>query len=361
MRIVALAAAAALLAACPSVGATQDIDLSVDLDASEPLPEIGSGLVPPEEIERIQAIAAEYFPDDDARRRAHIARALTRLEQDARHVQAGLERPRTIVRGYRGRTVNLGDAAFQVQLRFAPSVTFRNNPGRLQPWEMRHICGGTLIDAEWVLTAAHCLKHWRDGGIEAVVGTTDISSGEGQVLRADRYVRHGRYSANNIYDHDIALVHLARRPGDKLPEGVQQATLDEVRLARRQQSVDVMYVNGWGKAGDAMKPVAVLRQFMMRKMSDAECEAQVENYPGVNKFHERVVCAGGVAAKICEGDSGGPLYYRSSNAAVVVGVVAWNRGKCGRADLDKPGVYTKVSAYRGWIDRAKRARGNTAD
>lgn len=51
-------------------------------------------------------------------------------------------------------------------------------------------------------------------------------------------------------------------------------------------------------------------------------------------------------ALIClTGDSGGPLIERSTGS--LVGIVSWGEG-CGLAD--KPGVYTRVSAYADWID-----------
>eukprot|EP00069_Balaena_mysticetus_P011103 bmy_21022T0 len=46
-------------------------------------------------------------------------------------------------------------------------------------------------------------------------------------------------------------------------------------------------------------------------------------------------------------DSGGPLAYPNSrNIWHLVGIVSWGEG-CGKKN--KPGVYTRVTAYRGWI------------
>ena len=61
-----------------------------------------------------------------------------------------------------------------------------------------------------------------------------------------------------------------------------------------------------------------------------------------------MICAGyregGVDA--CQGDSGGPLVWRTSDGPVLVGVVSFGEG-CGL----KYGTYTRVSAYRDWINR----------
>ena len=64
-----------------------------------------------------------------------------------------------------------------------------------------------------------------------------------------------------------------------------------------------------------------------------------------------MMCAGyregGIDA--CQGDSGGPLVWRTPDGPVLVGVVSFGDG-CARKL--KYGIYTRVSAYREWIDRA---------
>jgi len=66
--------------------------------------------------------------------------------------------------------------------------------------------------------------------------------------------------------------------------------------------------------------------------------------------HETQVCAGkrlegGEWTEAGCGDSGGPLFVRSEpdGEFVEVGIVSWGYG-------DAPNVYTRVSAFSGWIE-----------
>jgi secreted trypsin-like serine protease len=102
------------------------------------------------------------------------------------------------------------------------------------------------------------------------------------------------------------------------------------------------------------KPSRDLLKATVPNVSVDDCNAP-NAYNGL--VGEGMLCAGhrdgGVDS--CQGDSGGPLVWRTLDGPVLVGVVSWGEG-CARKL--RYGVYTRVSAYRDWIDRTITGAGN---
>src|ERR687890_743876 len=57
-------------------------------------------------------------------------------------------------------------------------------------------CGGTLIDKDSVLTAAHCLVNPKPDKLQVVVGRTVLNQHRGQLRSVSRRFIHPRYNGN---------------------------------------------------------------------------------------------------------------------------------------------------------------------
>jgi secreted trypsin-like serine protease len=81
------------------------------------------------------------------------------------------------------------------------------------PWQVGFkmngffFCGGSLINNQWIVTAAHCQQNTL-AGLFVHLGDHDISNDGSEVRRGvDKWISHPQYGNNN---NDIALVKLAQ-------------------------------------------------------------------------------------------------------------------------------------------------------
>ncbi|RZB40004.1 Trypsin domain containing protein, partial [Asbolus verrucosus] len=89
-----------------------------------------------------------------------------------------------------------GDKAKPGQFPFIVSINVRD--------QAMHWCGGSIINENWIVTAAHCMLYWSPRELEVLVGTNTLDSG-GTKYSALTIIVHPAYN-DTIYTDDIALL-----------------------------------------------------------------------------------------------------------------------------------------------------------
>ncbi len=202
-----------------------------------------------------------------------------------------------------------------------------------------HFCGGSLIDKNWVLTAAHCVTGSKS--FEVRIGLFDQKNlNQVEVRKVKNVMIHPQYNKQVDHDYDFALVEL------DASSNTQPIELNRVDFNSQSRTGDVMFtVAGWGtlKEGSYQSP-KILQKVEVPFIDLDTCE---KSYP--NQMSERMLCAGyqDGGKDSCQGDSGGPLVTQdASGKAILAGVVSWGKG-CARAKYY--GVYGHVSTVYDWI------------
>ncbi|VEN37287.1 unnamed protein product [Callosobruchus maculatus] len=216
-----------------------------------------------------------------------------------------------------GHDVDIADYPYQVSL---------------QSWG-RHVCGATILDQNFVLTAAHCVIRETKESITIRVGSSYRDKG-GKVFSVTKIFMHPDFD-EETYNYDISVIQLSEplefgtgirkvglpSEGTVIPDGLAASA------------------TGWGKLYEEGPMANVLQEVDLPTITKSSCEKYYENV-----LTDTMFCAGFEQGgkDTCVGDSGGPLVV----SGILVGITSWG-GVC--AAPRNPGVYTNVPAMTKYI------------
>lgn len=212
----------------------------------------------------------------------------------------------------------------------------------------RQLCGGTLIDSDKVLTAAHCVSGVDARNLQTATGRTVLDSGQGQVRNVSDLVVHPRFDAAvGTYEYDAAVITLKRPVSNIQPVALATGAQDNLERAGLSATIA-----GWGNTekqpasgfGDIDYPNR-MQEAQVPLVADAEASQSYPNYVSA-----LMVAAGKVGKDSCQGDSGGPMFAQTPNGPTQIGITSFGTG-CGAPDY--PGVYAEVNnpSISGFINR----------
>ncbi|XP_037967408.2 serine proteinase stubble [Plutella xylostella] len=213
-----------------------------------------------------------------------------------------------------------------------------------------HKCGAALLNENWAITAAHCVEHVPPSELLVRLGEHDLANESEPYGFAERRVQivasHPHFDPAT-FEYDLALLRFYEPVNFQpniLPVCVPDTDEDYVGK--------VAYVTGWGRLYDEGPLPSVLQEVEVPVINNTACEAMYQA-AGYNEHIPNIfICAGlrRGGADSCEGDSGGPMVVQRDRDRrfVLGGVISWGIG-C--AEPNQPGVYTRISEFRDWINQ----------
>ncbi|XP_053206058.1 chymotrypsinogen A-like [Panonychus citri] len=216
-------------------------------------------------------------------------------------------------------------------------------------------CGGSLIDDQHVITAAHCVTiHQKEtlnnpNNIYVYLGLSKTDTFNSIPKLVSKIWVHPKYKQSSLLN-DIAILTLSRPV--KFTQQIFPICLPNCKI-----DLDHLVTSGWGLTSPNGTRSEFLQEVDVSYLNIEECQRrQSEFFPNDSVIRETTdyyeiwethICAINLRTQggACSGDSGGPLMHKAKGLYYLVGLVSGSWEPCGPS-VTSAGLYTRIDLYR---------------
>lgn len=243
-----------------------------------------------------------------------------------------------------------GDNADIANYPFMASLMFEyeSQPNTIYPF-----CGGSVLDATHILTAAHCVYDISDFNIANTKVAIDANNAQ-EMFSVQRVAVKNIYYPSNYDDstliNDVAVLELSQ----PLPtfSSSHSVNLGDSSNQGYRAVGKTFTILGYGRLDSNTQNSNI--EFMKAEVtyvSPGDCNIWA-NFTTSNKqicTEGKPINGSNLVTATCQGDSGGPLVWNG----VQIGIVSFGPAVCGDETLASQSVFTDVSQYKDWIIKAQ--------
>ncbi|XP_041336784.1 serine protease 55 [Pyrgilauda ruficollis] len=224
----------------------------------------------------------------------------------------------------------------------------------------KHICGGTIISALWILTAAHCFADELPPDLRVAVGGVDLSFPL-EEHNPDSLILHEEFNRTSL-QNDIALILLS----SPIKFSMQKSPIC-LPFVCDMDTWQHCWAAGWQGTSAASH---VLQKTRTKLISREKCLKHIPHLMGGMMCAETEQGEGGGGGGGCQVDSGGPLVCSYWNTVKWFQVDSggplvcsyWNTVKWFQVGIISGGnpnhrILTPVYSYQDWIEKETAIRG----